>query len=109
MGSRAVCIQRVAPPCFKALQVKKSKTVRLFSVNIIISRKRRSRGVRCSIADFIGGDLVKPDTGRWFEDVEKHKAIAIYTSSSIMLYLVNNSGPFQILTPIYRVAALYPS
>lgn len=35
--------------------------------------------MRCSLVDFIGGDLVKPDIGRWLEDVEKHKAIAIYT------------------------------
>lgn len=31
------------------------------------------------IGDFIGGDLLKPDLGRWLSDVEKHKAIAIYT------------------------------
>ena len=38
--------------------------------------------VRCSgigIGDFIGGDLVKPDLGRWLSDVEEHKALAIYT------------------------------
>ena len=35
--------------------------------------------MRCSLVDFIGGDLAKPDIGRWLEDVEKHKAIAIYT------------------------------
>ncbi|KAF2612775.1 hypothetical protein F2Q70_00007853 [Brassica cretica] len=78
MASHAVCIQRVAPPCFEASQLNKSKTVSPFSVKII-RRKRRSSGVRCSLVDFIGGDLVKPDIGRWLEDVEKHKAIAIYT------------------------------
>ena len=31
------------------------------------------------IADFIGGDLVKLDLGRWLSDVEQHKSIAIYT------------------------------
>lgn len=38
--------------------------------------------VRCSgrgIGDFIGGDLVKFDLGRWLSDVEEHKALAIYT------------------------------
>ncbi|XP_042510719.1 NAD(P)H-quinone oxidoreductase subunit N, chloroplastic-like [Macadamia integrifolia] len=38
--------------------------------------------VRCSgggIGDFIGGDLVKLDLGRWLADVEEHKALAIYT------------------------------
>ncbi|KAL0710061.1 hypothetical protein Bca4012_017039 [Brassica carinata] len=79
MASHAVCIQRVAPPCFGASQVNKSKTASPFSVNIITRRKRRSSGVRCSLVDFIGGDLVKPDIGRWLDDVEKHKAIAIYT------------------------------
>ncbi|GLU11942.1 hypothetical protein SLE2022_286600 [Rubroshorea leprosula] len=38
--------------------------------------------VRCSgrgIGDFIGGDLLKFDLGRWLSDVEEHKALAIYT------------------------------
>lgn len=79
MGSRAVCLQRVAPPCFEASLVKKSNTVGPFLVNTR-SKRRRSNGVRCSsIADYIGGDLVKPDIGRWLQDVEEHKAIAIYT------------------------------
>lgn len=52
------------------------------------SRQRRQYGkasgsVRCSsgigIGDFIGGDLLKLDLGRWLSDVEEHKAIAIYT------------------------------
>ncbi|KAJ4786937.1 NAD(P)H-quinone oxidoreductase subunit N [Rhynchospora pubera] len=39
-----------------------------------------SRSVRCGgLADFIGGDLLKPDLGRWLEDVEKHKALAVYS------------------------------
>lgn len=42
-------------------------------------RKRPSVTVRCGIADLIGGDLVKLDLGRWLTDVEKHKALAIYT------------------------------
>ncbi|XP_047053717.1 NAD(P)H-quinone oxidoreductase subunit N, chloroplastic-like [Lolium rigidum] len=30
------------------------------------------------LMDFVGGDLVKPDLGRWLDDVEEHKALAIY-------------------------------
>lgn len=47
---------------------------------------RRVGVIKCSntnsgigLGDFIGGDLIKPDLGRWLSDVEKHKAIAIYT------------------------------
>ncbi|CAL4972814.1 unnamed protein product [Urochloa decumbens] len=34
--------------------------------------------VRSTLWDFVGGDLVKPDIGRWLDDVEEHKALAIY-------------------------------
>lgn len=36
--------------------------------------------VKCGrgIQDFIGGDLVRFDLGRWLSDVEEHKALAIY-------------------------------
>lgn len=43
---------------------------------------KRFHMVRCSgigIGDFIGGDLLKPDLGRWLSDVEEHKALAIYS------------------------------
>lgn len=30
------------------------------------------------LADLVGGDLLRPDLGRWLDDVEKHKALAIY-------------------------------
>ncbi|KAK3409758.1 hypothetical protein EUGRSUZ_J01847 [Eucalyptus grandis] len=46
------------------------------------SRRSGVGPVRCSgigIGDFIGGDLLKPDLGRWLSDVEEHKALAIYT------------------------------
>ncbi|KAJ4971471.1 hypothetical protein NE237_004570 [Protea cynaroides] len=53
------------------------------------SISREGRGglrmkVRCGgggggIGDFIGGDLVKMDLGRWLTDVEEHKALAIYS------------------------------
>jgi hypothetical protein len=33
---------------------------------------------RSGLLDFVGGDLVKPDIGRWLDDVEEHKALAIY-------------------------------
>lgn len=42
-------------------------------------RRRRPAGVRCGIAELIGGDLVRPDLGRWLADVEEHKALAFYT------------------------------
>ncbi|KQK10900.1 NAD(P)H-quinone oxidoreductase subunit N, chloroplastic [Brachypodium distachyon] len=38
----------------------------------------RAGGGGGGLMDFVGGDLVKPDLGRWLEDVEKHKALAIY-------------------------------
>ncbi|KAK3039864.1 hypothetical protein RJ639_028257 [Escallonia herrerae] len=42
---------------------------------------RKGRVVRCGIGleDFIGGDLLKLDLGRWLSDVEEHKALAIYS------------------------------
>ncbi|XP_043704144.1 NAD(P)H-quinone oxidoreductase subunit N, chloroplastic [Telopea speciosissima] len=60
--------------------------------NVSVGRNmisREGRGglrmrVRCGgggggIEDFIGGDLVRLDLGRWLADVEEHKALAIYT------------------------------
>ncbi|CAK9134888.1 unnamed protein product [Ilex paraguariensis] len=43
-------------------------------------QQRRTAVVRCSVGieDFIGGDLVKFDLGKWLSDVEEHKALAIY-------------------------------
>ncbi|KAG5567121.1 hypothetical protein RHGRI_002627 [Rhododendron griersonianum] len=37
--------------------------------------------VKCAkgIQDFIGGDLVRLDLGRWLSDVEEHKSLAIYS------------------------------
>ncbi|XP_078446530.1 NADH dehydrogenase-like complex N [Wolffia australiana] len=45
------------------------------------SQRRRfaAAPVRCGIADFVGGDLLRPDLGRWLADVEEHKALAFYT------------------------------
>uniref|UniRef100_A0A0F7H001 NADH dehydrogenase-like complex N n=1 Tax=California macrophylla TaxID=337344 RepID=A0A0F7H001_9ROSI len=58
------------------------------SVAVAPGKLRRGRvAVRCEssesgigarIQDFIGGDLLKLDLGRWLSDVEEHKAIAIY-------------------------------
>uniref|UniRef100_A0A0F7CYW4 NADH dehydrogenase-like complex N n=1 Tax=Erodium foetidum TaxID=337372 RepID=A0A0F7CYW4_9ROSI len=58
------------------------------NANSKVAQRTQLRGgavtVRCesergvSITDFIGGDLLKPDLGRWLSDVEEHKAIAIY-------------------------------
>ncbi|KAJ3669379.1 hypothetical protein LUZ60_011329 [Juncus effusus] len=43
--------------------------------------KRQNRlPVQCNgIQDFLGADLLRPDLGRWLEDVEKHKALAVYS------------------------------
>ena len=44
--------------------------------------KRVNGVVRCSgigMGDFIGGDLVRFDLGKWLSDVEEHKALAIYS------------------------------
>nr|CAB3479035.1 unnamed protein product [Digitaria exilis] len=42
------------------------------------SRRAATVSVRSSLLDFVGGDLVRPDLGKWLDDVEKHKAVAIY-------------------------------
>ncbi|GMI90066.1 hypothetical protein HRI_002675900 [Hibiscus trionum] len=46
-----------------------------------ISKRCGGTTVKCErgIADFIGGDLLRFDLGRWLSDVEQHKALAIYT------------------------------
>ncbi|XP_024967360.1 NAD(P)H-quinone oxidoreductase subunit N, chloroplastic [Cynara cardunculus var. scolymus] len=43
--------------------------------------KYRKRAIKCGreFSDFVGGDLVKLDLGKWLSDVEEHKAIAIYS------------------------------
>lgn len=36
--------------------------------------------IRCAtLSDLIGGDLLRPDLRRWLDDVEKHKALAVYS------------------------------
>lgn len=44
-------------------------------------RQGAATAARCGvgIGDFIGGDLLRLDLGKWLEDVEKHKALAIYS------------------------------
>ncbi|KAK9159360.1 hypothetical protein Scep_005934 [Stephania cephalantha] len=61
-------------------------TVRMRGGIVILRTKRKTRSswsssvtIRCGIEDFIGGDLVRLDLGRWLSDVEEHKALAIYT------------------------------
>lgn len=51
-----------------------------------LKKKGEEGGVRCSasgggigIGDFIGGDLLRLDLGKWLDDVEEHKALAIYS------------------------------
>ncbi|KAG1365601.1 putative NAD(P)H-quinone oxidoreductase subunit N, chloroplastic [Cocos nucifera] len=41
-------------------------------------QRRTAATVRCGLTDLIGGDFIRPDLGRFLEDVEKHKALAIY-------------------------------
>ncbi|KAL5720687.1 hypothetical protein ACHQM5_013331 [Ranunculus cassubicifolius] len=41
-------------------------------------RKKKGMVVKCGIADFIGGDLIRFDLGRFLSDVEEHKSLAIY-------------------------------
>ncbi|XP_010931408.1 NAD(P)H-quinone oxidoreductase subunit N, chloroplastic [Elaeis guineensis] len=41
-------------------------------------QRRTAATVRCGLTDLIGGDFIRPDLGRFQEDVEKHKALAIY-------------------------------
>ncbi|GAB4861343.1 hypothetical protein Ancab_036504 [Ancistrocladus abbreviatus] len=59
------------------------KTETSMPMPLKVQRQRRAVGeVKCngiSIGDFIGGDLIKFDLGRWLSDVEEHKALAIYT------------------------------
>lgn len=44
-------------------------------------QKTSAVAVKCAkgIQDFIGGDLVRFDLGRWLSDVEEHKSLAIYS------------------------------
>ncbi|PWZ13441.1 NAD(P)H-quinone oxidoreductase subunit N, chloroplastic [Zea mays] len=39
---------------------------------------RGSVSVRSTVWDFVGGDLLRPNLGKWLDGVEKHKALAIY-------------------------------
>ncbi|PKU65150.1 hypothetical protein MA16_Dca004766 [Dendrobium catenatum] len=34
---------------------------------------------RAGLSDLIGGDLLRPDLRQWLEDVERHKALVVYT------------------------------
>ncbi|XP_010547389.1 PREDICTED: NAD(P)H-quinone oxidoreductase subunit N, chloroplastic [Tarenaya hassleriana] len=80
---RALCVQHaITPPSqlepFSSRRI--PRTGNCYSLKrASSSSRRRVQGVRCEIGDFIGGDLVKLDIGRWLADVEEHKAIAIYT------------------------------
>ncbi|KDP45668.1 hypothetical protein JCGZ_17275 [Jatropha curcas] len=86
----ATCFQRLGSPSFVNLH---NPTTRIAGIkrNIMLptggeawtTRGRTGiRVVKCSgigIEDFIGGDLLKFDLGRWLSDVEEHKALAIYS------------------------------
>ncbi|CAH1433085.1 unnamed protein product [Lactuca virosa] len=56
-------------------------TSRVSSSNKGLTRTKYQKGtIKCAreFSDFVGGDLLKPDLGKWLSDVEEHKAIAIY-------------------------------
>jgi hypothetical protein len=44
------------------------------------NRKSASRraAVQCGVLDFVGRDLLRFDTGKWYDDVEEHGAMAMY-------------------------------
>uniref|UniRef100_A0A0F7GZM5 NADH dehydrogenase-like complex N n=1 Tax=Habenaria pantlingiana TaxID=1498489 RepID=A0A0F7GZM5_9ASPA len=45
-----------------------------------LNRRRMSVSIRCTaLSDLFGGDFLRPDLRRWLEDVEKHKALAVYS------------------------------
>lgn len=52
--------------------------------SLLSGRRGGSRGgrgsvsVRSTVWDFVGGDLLRPNLGKWLDGVEKHKALAIY-------------------------------
>ncbi|KAJ7295869.1 hypothetical protein O6H91_Y158300 [Diphasiastrum complanatum] len=41
-------------------------------------KRSSSKTVVCGLGDFVGGDLLKFDLGKWSEDVEKYGSVAIY-------------------------------
>lgn len=87
----AACLNYGAPASLN-LQQKQQKLRKNCLIDVTMMGKTKGGGygkakkrigmVRCSgigIGDFIGGDLLKLDLGRWLSDVEEHKALAIYT------------------------------
>ncbi|KAK4858641.1 hypothetical protein QYF36_019824 [Acer negundo] len=83
----AACFRHGAPASSSSLSLQKNQQpTRSCMMNMVNGKRSKRIGLRvvkCSsgigIGDFIGGDLVKPDLGKWLSDVEEHKAIAIYT------------------------------
>ncbi|TKY47289.1 NAD(P)H-quinone oxidoreductase subunit N [Spatholobus suberectus] len=94
--SSAASLGYGVPACFNNVQhTKKQQPMR----NSFMAKQHRSVGmmqgwrgrhgntntskrvgeVKCrGLGDFIGGDLVRFDIGKWLSDVEEHKALAIY-------------------------------
>ncbi|XP_028752781.1 NAD(P)H-quinone oxidoreductase subunit N, chloroplastic [Neltuma alba] len=58
--------------------VGKTKTAKT-SGGVVIRCSSNSDGGGIGIGDFIGGDLLRLDLGKWLSDVEEHKALAIYS------------------------------
>lgn len=55
------------------------KSGRTTSAGVSTGVLRQKKGiVVCGLSDYIGGDLLGFDLGRWSRDVEQHGAIAIY-------------------------------
>ncbi|GAQ89806.1 NAD(P)H:plastoquinone dehydrogenase complex subunit N [Klebsormidium nitens] len=51
--------------------------------NLISAEKRKNNAVQkgettCGLLDFVGRDLLRFDTGKWYEDVEQNGAMAMY-------------------------------
>ncbi|XP_021909678.1 NAD(P)H-quinone oxidoreductase subunit N, chloroplastic [Carica papaya] len=89
MAAFAGCLQHGAQPSLHLQQIMQLPPRKMMMVlggkySKTTSSSSKSAGrVRCSseigIGDFIGGDLLKLDLGRWLSDVEEHRALAIYT------------------------------
>uniref|UniRef100_A0A0F7GYC9 NADH dehydrogenase-like complex N n=1 Tax=Pelargonium transvaalense TaxID=158603 RepID=A0A0F7GYC9_9ROSI len=92
MVAATSCFYYAAPTTLhKTNHLRQNNQLRVGIGDNAATRKQRIGPLMCSnnneseeeakwgIKDFIGGDLVKFDLGKWLSDVEEHKALAIYT------------------------------
>ncbi|KAM3334521.1 hypothetical protein ACQJBY_029131 [Aegilops geniculata] len=70
-GAAAAAARTVSPPLYTRSLTGRRGAGRPSTVSV-------RAGGGGGLMDFVGGDLVKPDLGRWLADVEEHKALAIY-------------------------------